>query len=326
MGRAIVAIVLATGMLLCPTSKAADSPAKPADAPAKLADAPAPAVSTPSPVVGSKSPPADSRLLPCLPGQDPTAPSGPIDYAETLQAARKAMELPDYEQAMGLVGRIGPDAPPLIRVQALEIGASVQLIYGRAALAQPLLEELYFMAPGFLVDDPSLSPSVTKLFDEEAARPHKRAVKMELRPREPDLRSFVLTAKGATAKVTLACRSGGKGPFLPVKTVLAKGLAQFRLPSSGAFQCHGVALDRDALPLGRFGTPKAAVIISSRKPLPPPPPPALWERWYFWAGVTAIVAGGVVTTAVLVARQESPPEADVTVELQPSGAATIWRW
>ncbi len=263
-------------------------------------------------------------LLPCIP--EDSAPAESLPSAEAITAARKALEQLDYERAMALVRGIGPEAPPALRTQALEIGATAQLILGRAAIAQPLLEELYFLAPAFLLDDPSLPPRVTKMFEEEAARPHTRAVKLELRPTDDDLRGYWLLAAGATAAVDVACRPGAAGVFLPVQTFFSAGRARFRLPSEGGFQCFALARDRDGLPLGRLGTAAAPMLLTSRRPAPPPPPTPVWQRWYFWTGIGAVVVGGAVVAAVVATRKQEIPAADITVDAPRAQAATIWRW
>jgi hypothetical protein len=245
---------------------------------------------------------------------------------QAIIEARKALEQLDTERALALVAVVGPEASPALRTQAFEIAATVHLIDGRAAAAQPLLEELYFLAPAFLLDDPSLPPRVTKMFDEEAARPHTRAVKLDLRPADDDLRGFVIGAAGATARVDMACRAAQSGAFLPVQTQFADGKARARLPSEGMFQCHAIAADRDGLPLGRLGTAKAPLPLASRKPPPPPPPEPVWKRWYFWTGIGGAVATGIVVTAVLASRKQELPAADITVDAPLQGAATIVRW
>jgi hypothetical protein len=247
-----------------------------------------------------------------------------------------------YDDALQIVQAIGPDAPPRQRVEALELYAVVLLIRGRSAVAQPLLEELYFAAPAFRLSDSSLPPRVTKMFEEEAARPHKRGVTLELHPVGDDPRQFALRTGGATRTVSLACRGGARGPYLPlaplsvtplsvtplsvtplsVTTVRQTDRVVFRLPNDGAFACHAVAFDRDGLPLGRLGTASAPFAVRSR---PPPEPPKLTERWWFWTAVSGVVVAAAVVTAVAVSADDPPPDADLTVKI-PSSAATLARW
>jgi len=261
----------------------------------------------------------------------PIAPKAPAEeHPRLIGEARAAVEELRYADALALLESIGPSDVAAIRAQTLEIAAVVHLIEGRSAKAQPLLEELYFMAPALLLDDPSLPPRVTKMFDEEASRPHKRAVELQLRPWGDDRRAFELTAGGATVRVDLACRGGAAGPLMPVQTTLVAGKARFRLPNLGRYGCHAVAVDRDGLPLGRFGTPAALAIVTSRpppaRPLPAPPAPAFYETWWFWTIAGSVVAGGVIATVVGLSDEQEVPDAEVSVELQPDLAVTILRW
>jgi hypothetical protein len=256
-------------------------------------------------------------------GLSPTARPPMRTPAERLAAARRAVEELRYDDASASVTGIGPDAPPKQRVQALELRAAILLIRGRTAVAQPLLEELFFLAPAFRLSDPSLPPRVTKMFEEEAARPHKRGVVLELEPVGTDLRRFALRAGGATRRVTLACRVGDRAPYLPMATRLEQGRAAFRLPNEGVFHCHAVAFDRDGLPLGRFGTARAPFVLRSRSP---PVVPALTERWWFWTAVSGVVVSAVVVSAVVLTAQDSPPDADITVQIPSSTTASLVRW
>ncbi len=247
------------------------------------------------------------------------------EYVATLRKARKARESGAWEQALALVEKIPASASALIYVQALEIAATIHLFENRVSLALPLLRQLYDRAPGFELDDPSLPPKVTRRFEQQAARPHTRLVSPELKPVSSDLRGFDVIAVGDTAAVDVSCRSG-TGPFLPITASYSKGRARFRLPSQERYQCYAVARDADGLPLGRLASPEAPLFLRARQP-PLPDSPPVTDQWWFWTAI-----GGAVVTAVVViavagtASEPSSPEADLTVELQPTNAATIFRW
>lgn len=259
--------------------------------------------------------PVDTELA-----SPPSAMTGP----EAIREARRAVEETRWSEGLALVEAIGPDAAPPIRMQALELRAVIHLLEGRSAIAQPILEELYFMAPAFTLSNPSLGPHVTKMFEEEAARPHKRAVSLELRPVGAELTSFELLAFGVTAKVQLTCRRGRSGAFRPIATRLTQGRARFRLPAQGAYACMAVAVDRDGLPLGRLGTSDAPLMVRSR--LAPPPKPTIVQRWWFWTAVSGVVVGAVVVGAVAATAPDAPPDADLTIDTSAQTAATLVRW
>lgn len=269
-------------------------------------------------------------------GQDPVAAppvapksaEAPVEHPSLAVAreARKAFqEVRTDEEVLALLDQIDAEDPPLAWVTALEIRAILLIRAGQAARAQPLLEELYFLAPAYVLTDASVKPQVTKMFEEEAARPHKRSVSLDLQAHGNDLRTFQLAAGGATVRVELACRAGEKAPFLPLQIAMHGHNARFRLPNQGAFACHAVALDRDGLPLGRLGTPTAPTVIRSRTPTPPPAPTPITESWWFWTGLSAIAAGAVVVAVVVATSSEDPPDADLTVAAQPVGI-NVFEW
>ncbi len=312
-------LLFGAAVLCCGAALAREAPPK--------GDSPA-AREAVEPKTGSKAPvdsPAEEgkSATPSPPASPPTARPPALPVAERLAVARQAVEELRYDDALATVSGIGPDAPPKQRVQALELRAAILLIRGRSVVAQSLLEELFFLAPAFRLSDPSLPPRVTKMFEEEAARPHKRGVVLELEAVGTDVRRFALRAGGATARVTLACRAGARAPYLPMATRLERGRAEFRLPNAGLFHCHAVAFDRDGLPLGRFGTTRAPFVLRSR---PPPVAPTLTERWWFWTAVSGVVVSAVVVSAVVLTAQEPPPDADITVQIPSSTTASLVRW
>ena len=266
---------------------------------------------------------------------------GPTAYPEALREARKALEELRYEDALGWVRAVPATAPPTLRMQALEVAATVHLVIGRTALAQPLLEELYHLAPGFVLDDPALPPRVTKLFDEEAARPHRRSVRLRLGQHRGDMLGHLVTTRERPHAIRVSCRSGAKAPFVHVRGRWLGGRVLpaakmnpgssgptsarrwfFRLPARSAFACHAVALDRDGLPLGRLGTARAPLILRPGKP----PPPPVYKRWYFWTGLSAAVVGGVVAAVVVSTNDEPvPPTSELTVSATP-GSLALFRW
>lgn len=249
------------------------------------------------------------------------------DPVALVQRARRALEELRYEDALRLSRAVAPDAPGPLRMAAFEIRGIVHLIQGDGALAQPLLAELYANAPAFLLDDPSLPPRVTRMFDEEANRPHARAVTPQIKPRGDDLRAFTLVAGGETAEVALFCRTKRDGPPTQVQTRFEAGQADFRLPASGRFYCHALAVDAEGLPLGRLGTPDAPAIIASRMP-PSPLPPPVTEKWWFWTSIGGgvVVAGGAIAAAVLLSQRTDAPAAELDVTLSAQGLAPLVTW
>ena len=266
--------------------------------------------------------PAESAACDCE-APAPVQKVPPEQYPRVLQEARRAIEDIRYPRALSLLKSIGDDAPVSVRVEALELTATVHLIAGRAAVAQPLLEELYFLAPAFELNDRSLGPRVTKMFEEEAARPHKRAVSLKLREHGDDERDWVLLAGGATKRVDLACRSGANGSFAPLTAKMVKTDARFRLPNVGTFHCHAIALDGDGLPLGRFGNAERPQVITTTER-----GTSLVESPWFWVGLGGgvVVAVAGIVTAVVLTRPADVPDADVTVEPQQHVAGTVWSW
>ena len=298
-----------------PDEPAADEPA--ANEPAANEPA-APDVAT-APAATAPEPPTEQDCDATL--EVPKA--SPEEYPRLLREARQAIEQLRYDDALALVAATGSDAPPNLRVEALEISATVHLISGRAALAQPLLQELYFLAPAFRLNDASLPPRVTKMFSEEAARPHTRAVEMKLDEWGEDPRNYRISAGGASHSVSLACRAGASGAFAPLQSKLIAGHAHFRLPNAGSFECHGVAVDEDGLALGRFGSSNAPHRITTRVP---GDDESIAEKWWFWTTIGGVVTASIVATVVLTSQEPDIPPTELTVEPQALGTATILRW
>ncbi|HHH30457.1 MAG TPA: hypothetical protein ENK57_19240 [Polyangiaceae bacterium] len=280
--------------------------------------------------------PATSAAEPELPASAPGEMTSPpsADLAppasspqEVIRQARQAMEELRYDDARRLAQSIGDRAPGLARLAALEIRATLHLIEANRAKAAPILEELFDLAPAFLLEDPALSPKVTRPFDEEAARPHRRAVTLQLRDHGADLRTFALVAGGDTAEVSLVCRAKPDGAPFHVSTTYADSKAVFRLPTQGRVYCYAVALDREGLPLGRLGAPSAPVVIAPRQP-PAPSPEPVTTRWWFWTSIAGglAVTVGVIATVVVVSQGEPPPPAEVDVILGSQGALPLFRW
>jgi hypothetical protein len=253
---------------------------------------------------------------------DPTS-SETTSPEVALREARAALEELRYADALAAVERVGALAPLPLRVEAQAIGAVVHLLEGRPALAAPLILEVYQHAPGFLLDDASLPPTVTAAFDAEAAKTHTRGVNLELTRLKGDARGFQIIAGGETARVEVACRAGAEGPFLPLAVRRRSGASRFHLPGEGEHGCHAVALDALGLPLGRLGTAAAPITLRPLEPVViPPPAPAgddatVAESWWFWTSLVGAAATAAVTIGVVVvaARGEAPPTADVDVDL-----------
>jgi hypothetical protein len=281
------------------------------------------------------------------------------DAEAQVRGARAALEDQRYSEALararGVLAK--PDAPARSRAEALEITATVHLIEGRAEKAKEPLAALYDLSPAFELEDPSLPPRVTQAFEEEAKRPHARAVSLYLQTPEarPDGGgSPEIVASGAPASVKLACRPdrAGPSPFQPMP--LAKEGDHYRispLPSAPSpLFCYAVALDADGLLLGRIGRPSNPVEL--RLPPPPrspspaqgapaaaaaapnqarggPPPPdkpgrSIASAWWLWAGL-AVVATAAGVTAIAAAAGSSdpaPPLADITA----TAKGAVWTW
>ena len=205
--------------------------------------------------------------------------------------ARKAVEEQRYDDARQLVQDDLASPVAAKRAPALEIAAVTYLLEGRTSEAQPYVHALYELAPAFQLSDKSLPPRVTDVFTAEAARPHSRAVSLAFRSGEDG--SFVLEAS-ARAKLSVSCRQG-QSDFAPVNlmnlTPLRRG---FRLPTTTVNSCFALALDEDALPVGRLASRSAPVTLTPETK----PPKTVLTRWWFWTGVGAVLVGGAVLAYV----------------------------
>ncbi len=254
---------------------------------------------------------------------------------DRLARGRASLEDQRYDAAIHDVHPLlkTPATPRGVRVQALEITAIAHLVLGRFAQARAPLANLYDLAPGFALEDPSLPPRVTAAFDAEAALPHARGITPSLvavGDESKDLQEFRISIAGTEAKdVRVMCRASETALFAPI---VSEGSAarsdgatafRYRLPTAARHACQAVAIDADQLPLGRLGNSRAPFFVEPRRPvvaqLAPVPPAAKKDegsiagKWWFWTAGAALIAGTVAIVYVSTRSNDaSPPPADIT--------------
>jgi hypothetical protein len=254
-------------------------------------------------------------LIACGSAQTALATAAPAttqdDATHLLAHARSEIEQLQYDAAVASVLPLLSNASKRVRVEALEITAEAHLVLGRLSEGRAALAALYTIAPGFVLRDPTLPPRVTSEFDAAAAESYGRTVAIVVRPADNDAAEFEIGAAGDTTHLELACRSSAADSFVPMATLRVGNLYRFRLPTSGTYSCHAVALDADELPLGRLGSENAPFDLR---------PHAVKERpitstWWFWSAVGAVVVGSAAVTYAVVHAGPPPPPADATVSL-----------
>jgi hypothetical protein len=255
----------------------------------------------------------------------------PGEGASPLVKAKGALDELRLDDAVALAAPLtaSPDEPT--RMRALALCAEAHLLAGRLAEGEAEVRQLYALAPGFALDDPSLPPRVTRVFEAEGAKPHPRAATLRARPDAGDAGAFALVARGVSPdRVSLACRPSAAAPYAPVATTARDGAHRFELPTLAAHACYAIALDAAGVPLGSLGSAREPFSLSPHAVAPPRPagePHAdLTSRWWFWAAIGGVVIGAAATTAVVVASRSrgstTPPPADLTV--QAKGALVSW--
>ena len=255
--------------------------------------------------------------------------------ARSVARARAAIEAVDYDAALSAVRPLLGSPTAWVRASALEITAVADLLGGRLADGRHALEQLYTLAPAFLLDDPTLPPRVTSEFEAAAARPSPRAVTPILRPVEGEALRFELRPGGATRRVTVACRNSDGEPFVALATNEVAGAWRFDLPRASPASCCAVALDEEGLAIGRLGTTKSPFDVrphpssraSSRASASAPPSEghAVTTRWWFWTGVAVVVIAGAAITYVATRPEGSStlPRSEVTISAL-KGATISW--
>ena len=146
----------------------------------------------------------------------------------------------------------------------------VRLLVGRTAEGREAVAALYEIAPAFLLDDASMPPRVTRVFETEAAQPrtargHARHPPRARRDRTGPLR---ISADRPAHGIDLACSSTTPPSFSPIAVTTRDGAFRFKLPTLAAHRCYAIARDADGLPLGRLGSGALPISV-----VPPPPPP-----------------------------------------------------
>ena len=244
--------------------------------------------------------------------------------ARAIAQARAAIEAVDYEAAATAVRPLLSSPSPRVRSNALEITAVAQLLAGHLVEGRQAADDLHALAPGFLLEDPTLPPRVTSELEAAAQKPRSRAVTPALRAVDDDARGFELTAAGATSRVAVACRAAPRDPFRIVPTNQAGRAWRFELPRGDATACHVIAFDAAGIPIGRLGTPASPVDLHPHALATATASAPVTTRWWFWTGVGAvIVAGAAVTYAATRPSESAPPKADVTISAL-KGARIAW--
>jgi hypothetical protein len=238
--------------------------------------------------------------------------------ATAVSQARRAVEEQRYDEALALLAPDLSSPSRSVRAEALQIAAVVRLLVGEAARGAETVATLYELAPAFRLDDPSLPPRVTDVFEAEAARPHARSVTLAIRPSATERGVFDLSAPEPASRIDLACSPGASPSFAPVTVTRERGGFSFRLPLIAPHRCHALARDADGLPVGRLGSASRPVNLA-----PPPATTPLVKQWWLWTSVGVAVAAVAVGAAVAAKETSSrPPAADLT--LRPQRAIFAW--
>ncbi|MEZ4307674.1 MAG: hypothetical protein R3F14_06465 [Polyangiaceae bacterium] len=304
------AVALALGVSFA-TPALADEPAPPS-APASTPSAPtAPTANSAPSASGAPS------ATPAPSASSAASATAGLSGEAAIAAARLAVEEQRYEEALGLLGAEVSSRSRKIRAAALELLGVVRLLLGRVTEGREAVAALHEMAPAFQLEDPSLPPRVTKVFEAEAALTHGRSVTLSVRPAEERGAFEISVSQALAMTIELSCASRGAGRrlgvFRPVAVTRGEKGFRFRLPVLGEHACHAVARDGDGLPLGRLG--------SSARPVEITPPPVKEERplvqqWWLWTAVGAVAAGIAVGAAVATQGPKEAPSADITVRPQ----------
>jgi hypothetical protein len=275
---------------------------------------------------------AAAFVLPAIALPSRAAAANDVVDTDPLVRARVALDDLRIDEAMRIARPLTNDPRPKVRARALEVLALAHLVSGRNAEGKVEIAELYELAPAFVQTDPSLPPHVTRLFDEEAARPHARAAPLSLRANgaSVDPAAFQLLTHAEVAHLELSCKPTSGGPFQPVPTKPEGAAYTFRLPTVAPHLCYATAVDIDELPLGRLGTMTQPVLVQPQlRDAPPAPPPAssagstIFTKWWFWTAVGVVVVG--TTAAVFVATSNSSPSQSPPRRFGPGGGwALAW--
>jgi hypothetical protein len=249
------------------------------------------------------------------------------DATRTLAAARAAVADLRLDTALALVTPLlsAPDART--RVDALAVSAVARLLSGDTTNGGADVALLYAIAPAYSLEDPSLPPRVTRVFEGEAARPHARAITIAVRPDDSDPGGFRFSTSLRADRVALACRPSPAAAYRPVATAAEiSGTFRVKLPTLHPHECYATALDADGLPLGALGA-RAAPFSLAPHPLVPVRSEhgdGVLTKWWFWGSIGVVVAAAAVTTVVAIESrsQSSPPPADITVPAH--GASLSW--
>lgn len=249
------------------------------------------------------------------------ADDSPTNDDATIASARTALEEQRYEDARTAVHDLLASPRSAQRAPALEITAVAWLLQGEQNEATPYVHALYEIAPAFQMLDTSLPPRVTQPFEQEALRPHARAVAIAIHP-AADGTSYVLQISQPAAHLSLSCRPSRSTVFSAVNLVSVAPLRdRFTLPTSGTYDCLATASDEENMPLGRLGTRTSPVELHLDPVIVRKSSGAL-SQWWFWTAVGAAVVGG---TALVYAetrpRDVSLPAADI-----PDAKATSFRF
>ena len=249
------------------------------------------------------------------------------DAARTLAAARAAVADLRLDAALALVAPLVSTPDPRTRVDALAVSAVARLLSGDTTNGGADVAILYAIAPAFSLDDPSLPPRVTRLFEAEAARPHARAITIAVRPDDSDPGAFRFSTSLRADRVALACRPSSTAAYRPVAAAPElSGSFRVKLPTLHPHDCYATALDADGLPLGALGARGAPfslaphLLATSRSGHGE----GVLSKWWFWGSIGVVVAAAAIATVVVVESrsQSSPPPADITVPAH--GASLSW--
>lgn len=247
------------------------------------------------------------------------------DAGRALAAARAAVADLRLDAALGLVAPLVVSPDPRTRVDALAVSAVAHLLSGDTANGRADVAILYAIAPAYEIEDPSLPPRVTRVFEAEAARAHPRALSIAVRPDPSDAGAFRVSTSLLAARVPLACRLAAGSAYIPLATLKEPaGSFRIQLPTLRPYECYATALDADGLPLGALGSRAAPFLLKPHPIAAAEHGGGVVSKWWFWSSVVVVAAAAAVTTVVVVESraQSSPPPADITVPAH--GASVSW--
>lgn len=246
----------------------------------------------------------------------PKSASG-LEFAWTRDA-RLALEEQRYEDTLALASPHVSDKDEQEQARALELTTLAHALLGHQVEAEATLAKLYELAPGFVLEDRSMPPSVRNMFAREAAKPHRRTITVSATWSDSDdwidlKLAAAMPGLSSRAGVHLegACRASEKDSPRPVQIRrTSDDRFTFAPPNKTALACFFSVMTASGVPVGRLGSPMAPTTIT------PPESKSVLKKWWFWTGAAVVLAGaGATTYALTRPREIAPPAAPYTIDL-----------